>query len=97
MKTHRHTVVQTHDGRPCIVTQNHFMMLDYVRNHPGAMYEEVASHVGYDKASVNTYASLMEKAGLLMRTRVHIDGRMRVQLTLEPGVVLDFDIVRLKP
>lgn len=94
--TPRRTVVQTADGRPCIVTNAQFKLLDFVRKHPGAMYNEVANHVGFDRPTVNTYASLMEKVGLILRKHSRMDGRVRVMLEIHEGVCLDFDVARLQ-
>lgn len=91
----RLTVVQTADGRPCIVSDAQHRMLRFVSAHPGAMYDEVAEHIGFDRPSVNTYASRLEKAGLLNRELRRIDRRNRVTLTVPDGACLDFDVARV--
>lgn len=89
------TVVQNPNGNPCIVSATQYAMLLFVQEHPGAMYTEVSDHVGFDVPSVTTYASRLEKAGLIERTIVRIDRRNRVQLTIPEGVLLDFDVIRV--
>lgn len=89
----KRTVVQTADGRPCIVSMQQKNILTFVQQHPGAMYNEVADHIGFDIPSVNTYASRLEKADLLTREHIRIDGRIRVMLKINSGVQLEFDVV----
>lgn len=89
------TVVQNANGNPCIVSTTQFRMIRFVQEHPGALYSEVADHVEFDRPSITTYASRLEKAGLMERTSVRIDGRMRVTLTVPEGVVTDFDVIKV--
>lgn len=87
------TVVQTADGKPCIVPQAMHAMLKFISDHPGATYDEIGAHVDWDRPSVNTYASRMEKARLIHRQKRVVDGRVRAQTYLQQGVCLDFEVV----
>jgi DNA-binding MarR family transcriptional regulator len=91
----RLTVVQTAEGKPCIVSEAMHRMLKFISAHPGAGYTEIGQHIGFDRASVNSYASRMDKAKLIRREPTHVDGRARAMTFLRDGVNLDFEVVRV--
>lgn len=89
------TVVQTADGRPCIVSGLMHRILTFIADHPGALYDEIGAHVDLHRASVNALASKLDRANLVRRVHASIDGRQRTQTFVREGIVLDFDVVRL--
>lgn len=93
--TERLTVAQTADGRPAIISAAQHAMLTFIRQHPGALYIEVAEHIGFDVPSVTSYASRMERAQLLERKPMRVGNRNRTTLHIRQGVCLDFDVVRI--
>lgn len=91
------TVVQTPDGRPCIVTKTVHDILKFVQEHPGAMYEEIGEHLGVKVPSVNVYVSRLEKVGLVERTKERIGRSVRAFVTLCEGTCIDFNVVVVNP
>lgn len=89
------TVVQTPDGRPCIVTGTVFQLLKFVQAHPGAMYEEIADHLDIKVPCVNVYASRLEKVGLIQRSKERIGRTVRAFVTIPEGACLDFDVAEV--
>lgn len=90
------TVVQNAEGKPCIVSSVMHAMLAFIQAHPEAMYEEIADHVGFNRPSTNTYCSRMEKANLIQRKTIKVDGRTRVVVSLCDGVCIDFDVIKVQ-
>jgi len=86
---HRLSVVVASDGAAVIVSGAQLSMLQFVREHPGALYEEIAEHIGFDRASVNTYASRLDRAKLVRRKSVKVEGRIRAAVHLARGVNLN--------
>lgn len=94
MSSARMTVVLTHKGHPCIVTDSQKRMLAFIELRPGALYDDIGEHVGFDRASVTTYMSRLAKAQLIKRGRCKVDGRWRVAVSLRPGVQLHIKVER---
>lgn len=84
------------DGRPRI-SQAMVDILKFVQAHPGAMYEEIADHLGVQVPSVNVHASRLEKVGLVERTKERIGRSVRAFVSLCEGACLDFDVVVVNP
>lgn len=94
-KSHKLTVVRSSDGKFCLVSGVQHAMLTFVQEHREALYREISEGVGLDRPTVTTYAGRMEKAKLVRRSRLKINGIQYATLTLEPGVVLNLDVVRI--
>jgi len=89
----RLTVVQNSESTPCIVSMAQHAMLVFIEEHPGALYDEVAEHIGFDCPTTTAYASRLERIKLLQRTLIKLDGRRRTQLTLQDNVQLHFNVL----
>lgn len=90
------TIVKNSEDQFCFVSMAQHKMLQYVKDHPGCFYDEVALHIGFDVPSTTTYASRMAKAKLIVRGKKLMDNkRYKTHLTLLESVQLDFKVIRL--
>jgi DNA-binding MarR family transcriptional regulator len=86
-------IVQNGASSLCVISTAQHQMLVFIRDHPGALYDEVAEHIGFNRPSTTTYASRLEKIGLIFREQEKIDGKWRTLLYLQENVQLHLKVL----
>lgn len=91
----RLSVVMAPGDTPVIVSESQLRMLQFARSFPGSFYSDIAEHIKFDVPSVTSYASRMERVGLIKRKHVEVDGRTRAVVFLAKDVRIDLTVRRV--